>query len=718
MRRAWWIVPVVAFVALAALGRQGLPRAQGQGRYRLLAWSDRGIVEPDADYGVYAMKPPGDNLRAQLVDPTAHLVRDNAGVTLSYEAVADPSGSRNATSIGKSTFWDHAQALLGRPVPADTGLGGARMPGVANQPQPLKADAATRRWFADGIPILPWDDAGRRQTYPVLRVKARDAAGAELASADVVLPVSDETDCRSCHGSNTMGAARPEDGWVNEADTERDYRLNVLRRHDDRHRGDAVYTAGLAAAGYLAGGLYATVVTTGRPVLCTACHAGEPGTGGRPDTSSLSRAMHFRHGTVTDPATGKTMNSATDRASCFRCHAGAQTQHLRGAMGRAVAADGSLAIQCQSCHGSMRDVGSRDRKPWQNLPDCQSCHTGHAMANAGEIRYSSSFLADGTVRQAVDPIFATNANAPSAGLSLYSASKGHGSLACAACHGSTHAEFYPGQQGNDRLMAVGAQGHAGSIAECSACHAANLNSVNGGPHQMHSIGQIWIGGHKRSAEQNPETCRTCHGADYRGTVLSQMLAARRMTGEGKTFDYWRGFQVGCYNCHDGPRTERPIDNRAAQVQDAILSTSVDTPVAVDLSASDGDGDSLTLRIVDQPAHGTVGLAGRKATYFPAPGFQGQDQFSFAAWDGKTDSNLGKVLVTVNGGVPSPTATARPTFTPRSGATVEATPTAVQPSATPQPTGASATPTPRPDGKTPTPGTRHSLHIPWLQRTTR
>ena len=191
-----------------------------------------------------------------------------------------------------------------------------------------------------------------------------------------------------------------------------------------------------------------------------------------------------------------------------------------------------------------------------------------------------------------------------------------------------------------------------------------------------------------------------------------------MTGEGKTFDYWRGFQVGCYNCHDGPRTERPIDNRAAQVQDAILSTSIDTPVAADLSASDGDGDSLTLRIVDQPAHGTVGLAGRKATYFPAPGFQGQDQFSFAAWDGKTDSNLGKVLVTVNGGVPSPTATARPTFTPRSGATVEATPTAVQPSATPQPTGASATPTPRPDGKTPTPGTRHSLHIPWLQRTTR
>lgn len=718
MRRAWWIVPVIALAALAALGRLGTPLAQGQTRYRLLAWSEHGIVEPDADYGVYAMRPPGANLRAQLVDPTAHLVRDNAGVTLSYEAAADAAGSVNQTSMGKSNFWDQAQALLGRPLAADTGPGGARMPGPANQPQAMQPDAANRRWAAVGIPVLPWDDAGRRQTFPVMRVKARDAAGAELASADVVLPVSDETDCRGCHGSNTMGAARPENGWVNEADPERDYRLNVLRRHDDRHAGDAVYKAGLAAAGYLAGGLYDTVVTTGRPVLCTACHAGEPGTGGRPDTSTLSRAMHFRHGTVTDPTTGKTMNSATDRASCYRCHAGAQTQHLRGAMGRAVAADGSLSVQCQSCHGSMRDVGSRDRKPWQDLPNCQSCHTGHAVANAGELRYTSAFLPDGTVRQAVDPIFATNANTPAAGQSLYMASKGHGGLACAACHGSTHAEFYPGQQGNDRLMTVGAQGHAGSIAECSACHAATLNSVLGGPHQLHSLGQIWIGGHKRPAEQNPEACRTCHGADYRGTVLSQMLAARRMTGEGKTFDYWRGYQVGCYNCHDGPRTERPIDNQAAQVRDASLSTTVDRPVSADLSASDGDGDRLTLRIVDQPAHGTVGLADRKATYFPAPGFQGQDQFSFAAWDGDTDSNLGKVAVTVNGGAPSPTATARPSFTPRSGPTVGATPT-WEPSATPRPLTPSVTPTPLPGGRTPTPGTQQRpLLIPFLLRSTR
>lgn len=706
MRRAWPLIPALLVLALAVLRLPSPLRAQG-GAYRLLAWSDRAMVEVDAGYDVYAMRPPGAHLEAQLVDPTAHLAREASGVRLSYEAVADPGGSINRSSVGKTDFWDQARALLGRDLPPDTGLSGARMPGAANEAQPMASfDAVSRRWSVAGVPILPWDDAGRRQTYPLLRVKARDAAGKELAAADVVLPVSDETDCRSCHGSNTMGAARPENGWVNHPDPERDYRLNVLRRHDDRHLGDAVYSAGLSAAGYRTDGLYETVLQEGKPILCTACHAGEPGSPGRPDTSSLSRAMHYRHGTVNDPATGKTLNAGTDRDTCYRCHAGPHTQQLRGAMGRAVAADGSLAIQCQSCHGSLRDLGSRDRKPWLDLPDCQSCHTGHAMANAGQLRYTSAFLADGTLRQAVDPIFATNPDTPSVGLSLYKDSKGHGGLACAACHGTAHAEFYPGQQGNDTLVAQGAQGHAGTIEACSACHSGNLNTVTGGPHGMHPVGQPWIRGHHRPAEQNPESCRSCHGADYRGTELSRMLAARRMTGEGQTFDYWRGFQVGCYNCHDGPRTERRIDNRPAQTRDGNFETTVGVGVSAELFASDVDGDNLTLRIVDQPPAGRVGLRGERFSYFPPPGFVGEEAFTFAAWDGKTDSNLATVRIRVAGGEPSPTPTARPTFTPRPGGG-EATPTALAPSPSPH-----SSPSP-PHGSATSSLPHRAIFLPWL-----
>ncbi|MFZ2237876.1 MAG: Ig-like domain-containing protein [Dokdonella sp.] len=63
-------------------------------------------------------------------------------------------------------------------------------------------------------------------------------------------------------------------------------------------------------------------------------------------------------------------------------------------------------------------------------------------------------------------------------------------------------------------------------------------------------------------------------------------------------------------------------------------------------ATDSDGNALTLRVVSQPVHGTTGLAGTTATYFPEVGYSGADAFTFAAWDGATDSNLGRVSITV------------------------------------------------------------------------
>jgi hypothetical protein len=70
-------------------------------------------------------------------------------------------------------------------------------------------------------------------------------------------------------------------------------------------------------------------------------------------------------------------------------------------------------------------------------------------------------------------------------------------------------------------------------------------------------------------------------------------------------------------------------------------------VQIPLSASDSDGDSLTLRVVAQPEHGTAGLVNRTATYYPEPGFVGTDAFTFAAWDGSTDSNLAAITVQVS-----------------------------------------------------------------------
>jgi hypothetical protein len=71
-------------------------------------------------------------------------------------------------------------------------------------------------------------------------------------------------------------------------------------------------------------------------------------------------------------------------------------------------------------------------------------------------------------------------------------------------------------------------------------------------------------------------------------------------------------------------------------------------VEIALAASDPDGDALTLRVVNQPEHGTTGLAAATARYVPEPGFTGEDIFTFTASDGSTDGNLATVVVTVQG----------------------------------------------------------------------
>ena len=120
-----------------------------------------------------------------------------------------------------------------------------------------------------------------------------------------------------------------------------------------------------------------------------------------------------------------------------------------------------------------------------------------------------------------------------------------------------------------------------------------------------------------------------------------------LSTEFGTKHFWRGFQVGCYTCHRGPSGgDNGNPNRAPVVSDGALSTTNATPAAVQLEASDADGDVLALRIVSQPVHGTVGLAGTQATYYPDRGFMGADTFTFAAWDGSTDSNLGTISVQV------------------------------------------------------------------------
>lgn len=613
-----------------------------QGTSKVIAWNDLGMHCMDSDYSVFSILPPFNNLQAQVIDPNGRLVTTDQAVRLYYEAIADPSGSRNRTSIGKTNYWRYAPSLYGGSNVPDTGLAGHNMPGPANVPQPMAFEAASALFHAEGIPILPFDDSGHKRTYPLMRVVARTPAGAMLGATSAVLPVSDEMDCSLCHASGTVPATQPRNGWVYDQSRERDYRRNILRLHDDLQANNSTYRQALSTVGYDPAGLAATA-DGGRPILCAACHLSNalPGTG-IPGVRALTAVVHAGHANAIDPITNQRLEDSRNRASCYRCHPGSETRCLRGAMGNAVATDGSLSMQCQSCHGSMSQVGAPSRTGWLDEPSCQNCHSGTATQNNGQIRYTTAFDTGGQLRVPANGIFATNPDVPAPGFSLYRFSKGHGNLRCEACHGSTHAE-YPGGHGNDNLQSVALQGHEGTLAECTACHASMPNTPNGGPHGMHQIGNRWISDHHDYAEHNLAACRACHGGNDRGTVLSAAQGDRTFSTRYGTKVFPRGAQIGCYACHNGPDTSNANQNRAPTVQDTTAST-VDVPVTIALTAADPDNNPLTLRVVRQASFGRVVIQGATAIYYPDPGFAGLDRFTFLARDAAIDSNLGVVSV--------------------------------------------------------------------------
>ncbi|HLP09012.1 MAG TPA: Ig-like domain-containing protein [Opitutaceae bacterium] len=637
-----------AALLTALLGASAL--FAGNGQWTVLGWNNLGMHCMDDDYSVFSILPPFNTVDAQLIDAAGKLVKAPAGLTLTYEAIADPTGSLNRSSLGKTNFWTHTAALYGN-VAADHGLAGFAMPGAANTPQQFAWGGVPNGFEATGIPISPTDDSGKHNPYPLMRLTARNAAGTALAHADVVLPVSDEMDCKACHASGAGPAARPAAGWSGDPRPARDFRLNVLRLHDDRHAGSPTYTAALASAGYSAAGLFDTVVNHGTPILCARCHSSEalPGTGvaGVPP---LTQAMHAGHAAVVAPDTGLKLGASNNRSACYQCHPGSATQCLRGAMGAAVErGSGALSMQCQSCHGTMAQVGAATRTGWLDEPTCQACHTGDAVANSGQIRFTSALDASGAVRVPANTRFATNPDTPAAGHSLYRFSAGHGGLQCSACHGSTHAEF-PTAHGNDNLFSTALQGHPGTLVECRACHATDPKTVAGGPHGMHPVNQSWVSGHPdQMPNHDASGCRVCHGTDYKGTVLSRAKTNRSFNvgaERGGMRAFWAGQQVGCYECHNGAKGDGSAPAQPAVPASVALPVTPRT-LSVSATISPTPAAGTTLRIVNQPQHGTVGIVGNVVTYYPFFGYIGPDSFTYAATNGTRDSNLGAASVTVD-----------------------------------------------------------------------
>lgn len=537
--------------------------------YAILANNDLGMHCIDREFSVFSILPPFNVLNAQVVKKSANgpQLLDSNSVELRYAAVADASGSYNSTSLGgKTDFWQYAGSLFGMSLNDGEGLTGLYMPAdhpVNPGPQAMSYQNQSGLFTAAGIPITPLDDTFRNNPFSLLRISAIDkTTGTELAHVDTVVPVAQETDCRNCHASGEIAANDPSITWSSDSDLEIQTKRNILLLHDAKH-----------------GSRYATPLINSQPVLCANCHYSAAldlgGTGPQGDqrfNPSFSAVMHGFHGRQTDaggaplfPANG------TPDQTCYQCHPGKQTQCLRGAMYTG-------GIECSSCHGDMLAVGgdyplqpggsvdgSNDgapRRPWTDLPRCQSCHTGDALSNLSGTGYVKS--ADGLrLRQAyksgdtsASPILAVNKRFAENSDTLFRFSKGHGGVACEGCHGSTHAIWANADPGaNDNVAANQLQGHSGTITECGTCHAAgSLALTTNGPHGMHNVNDAhWINeNHGGFYRRDRDGCRSCHGQNLEGTVLARVSDNRSFRIEGKTVNLNKGQEVSCNLCHRSP----------------------------------------------------------------------------------------------------------------------------------------------------------------------
>jgi hypothetical protein len=295
------------------------------------------------------------------------------------------------------------------------------------------------KWFAaDGIPVTPFDDFGRANAFPLMRVQAKakttgltGTVGSILASVDAVTPVSAETSCYKCHTSSVDGGGGYAADVTFQGSPRSGIKFNVVTAANDTSNSPANVKREWAADTNLIrlhDAKHGTTLQNATPVSCQVCHytpaldLAHVGPLGPADANangrdqkvhrSNSRVMHSFHGQFTDlfpddmvapnhalrynATTGKpTINSyVTNKLNqtCYQCHPGESTKCLRGAM-----FNGGLV--CNDCHGGMKQVGNdfslnfsqatpfpagadlTKRIPWSNEPKCQSCHTGDAVSN-------------------------------------------------------------------------------------------------------------------------------------------------------------------------------------------------------------------------------------------------------------------------------------------------------------------------------------------------
>ena len=459
---------------------------------------------------------------------------------------------------------------------------------------PFGTTVQSANWFAaDGIPMLPVDDVGRSNAYPMVKVQAvvkgkAPSAANVLAALDIVLPVASEADCQICHadpadfGNGRATSFASVRKYVNGASWKialvantpgpqpllNAAKINILRLHDAKH--GAQYTSSVnGAVAPCLSGTETSCLDNRRRIQCSQCHyspaldlaqAGpvnetKMGEAGRQQTRhiSMSRAMHGHHGQFSDlfpempapnsPArTADTVKQVLEQ-TCYTCHPGKRTQCLRGAMATG-------GVVCQDCHGNMKQVGNdftggfpngqgadlSKRVPWANEPKCQSCHIGDATTVAS-MNLSDFIVAKDKIRLA----------------QAYKVSDA--SKAILPMNTSPSSRFAENQ-----VLYRLSKGHGG--VKCEGCHGStHAEWPNANANANDNVTAKQLQGHTGTIIE----CTACHRAGSLGITLNgphgmhPVNDARWNTGHA---DLAEGAPNSCRTCH-GARGQGTVLARTA-----------------------------------------------------------------------------------------------------------------------------------------------------------
>jgi len=157
---------------------------------------------------------------------------------------------------------------------------------------------------------------------------------------------------------------------------------------------------------------------------------------------------------------------------------------------------------------------------------------------------------------------------------------------------------------------------------------------------------------------------TLTGSDPNGDALVfEVIAAPangELSGAAPDFIYtpnpdFFGVDSFSFTANDGNGVSEPatVSITVASVNDAPVVTSQtdvttteDKPVAIDLEATDSEGDSLTYAVVVEPNQGSLSGTAPNFVYFPVANFNGSDQFLFTVSDGELTSEVVTIHITV------------------------------------------------------------------------